>query len=114
MADQIVPVTNAPNQVLTVPLSIDGTTITLKLRITYNEIAQYWVMGIADRLGNVLIDSIPLLTGVYPASNLLAQYRYLGIGSAFVINASGTPQDSPDKNTLGSDFVLVWGDTPAL
>jgi hypothetical protein len=113
MADQIIPLSSAPNQLLTVPLFIDGTTVTLRLQVRYNEIARYWVMKISDSMGNVLVDSIPLITGNFPAANLLQQQRYLAIGSAFVVNASGVAQAYPDNTNLGTDFVLVWSDTPS-
>lgn len=114
MANQIIPLSTAPAQSLQVALSVDGRPITLRLTIRYNEMAGYWVMAIADSTGVLLLDSIPLVTGSYPAANLLQQYAYLGIGSAYIINASGVAQDYPNATDLGSDFVLLWGDTPAV
>ena len=114
MADQIVPLTNAPDQTLAVSLLIDGGTTTLQLRVRYAEVAGYWLMTAQDRTGVTLLDSLPLVTGYYPAANLLAQHAYLKIGSAFVVNASGIDEDSPDAANLGSDFVLVWSDSPAF
>ena len=113
MADQIVPLVAAPNQSLSTTVSVDGKSITLRLDINYNEVAGYWVMRVNDTLGNVLIDSVPLLTGEYPAANLLAQSAYLGIGSAYVLNVSNTSKmDYPDNTNLGTDFQLLWSDTP--
>jgi len=59
----------------------------------------------------ITIDNIPLLTGDYPAGNLLKQYQYLQLGSIYIINASGVAMDHPDDTNLGTDFVLVWGDS---
>lgn len=112
MASQIIPVSSNPNQTLAVSLSIDNKTVTLQLRLRFNEMAGYWVMAISDRNGMLLVDSIPMLTADYPAANLLQQHAYLGIGSAYVLNASGVALDYPDANSLGSDFVLLWDDTP--
>ncbi len=114
MASQIVPVSSAPAQSLAVSLDIDGRTVSLQLRLRFSEMAGYWVLTIADRAGALLVDSVPLLTGDYPAANLLGQHAYLGIGSAYVINASGVAGDYPDAGNLGSDFLLLWDDTPAL
>ena len=114
MPSQIVPLTAAPNQSLRVALSVDGKTITLQLSVRFNSQAGYWVLTITDQFGTTLLDSIPMLCGYYPAANLLQQYAYLRIGSAYVINASGVPQDSPSVGNLGSDFVLVWSDTPTV
>lgn len=111
---QIVPLSNAPNQTLAVTLTVDGNPLTLNLTIHYNEIATYWVLAIADANQNPLLVSIPMITGYYPAGNLLQQYAYLRIGSAYMINASGTTKDSPDSTNLGSDFVLLWDDTPSV
>ena len=100
MADQIIPITNDPS------------TVTLGLRVRYNTIANYWELSVSDSAGNLLLDSRPLLTGFWPAANILQQDAHLGIGSAFIINASGIAQDYPDQTNLGTDFLLLWSDTP--
>ena len=110
MADQIIPLSNNPDQTFEIPLAVAGNTIRLKLEIKYNEMAAYWVMKISDQRGNVILDSIPLITGTWPAANILSQYQYLGIGSAYVINRGNNPNDYPDDSSLGTDFVLVWSD----
>ena len=111
MATQLLPLTSAPNQSLQTTVSIDGKNVTLALTLRYNETAEYWILSIADARGNLLLDSLPVLTGGYPAANLLEQYAYLGIGSAYVIKTGGTAADYPGSEQLGTDFVLVWSDT---
>ena len=113
MADQIIPLDSSPNQSFTVSLAVDNQTLTLQLTIAYRELLGYWVMKIANAAGTVLLECVPLLCGVYPAANLLGQFGYLGIGSAYIINASGTAQDHPDATNLGTDFQLLWSDTAA-
>lgn len=113
MSAQIVPLTSEPNQTFTAQLSIDGQAVKLQLGVRFNQMAAYWVLSVADAAGNPLLDSVPMLTGSYPAANILAPYAYLKIGSAYIINASGTTQDAPAGTNLGTDFVLVWDDTPA-
>jgi hypothetical protein len=76
--------------------------------------AGYWLMTIFDSSGNLLIGSIPLITGIYPSANLLAQQVYLAIGSAYILNLGNRSADYPGINNLGSDFVLLWDDTPAV
>ena len=112
MSTQVIPLTPTPNQILNTTLNIDGVNKTYQLKIRYNEMADYWVMSILDpATGDFILDSIPLLTGDYPAANILQQYAYLGIGSAYVVNVSNLQSPNyPDDKTLGSDFVLVWGD----
>jgi hypothetical protein len=109
---QIIPVTSNPNQVIKTTLNVDGKNLSLQIGLTFNEIAGYWIMQIVNPTTNeTLLDSVPLITGEYPAANLLGQHSYLKIGSAFVINVANSDLDYPDANTLGIDFVLAWGDT---
>ncbi len=114
MSAQFVPLTNSPNQSFLTTLEVDGNPLTLQLAIRYSEIAGYWLMSVSNASGSLLVDSVPLITGYYPAANLLGQQAYLAIGSAFLINASGVSQDYPDWSNLGSDFVLLWDDTPTV
>lgn len=112
--DQIIPLTSAPQQTFAVQLQIDGGSISLNLELNWSEMAGYWVLSIFDATGNLLLDSIPLITGWYPAANILAQFAYLGIGSAFVINDGNSTSDYPGRNDLGTAFGLLWSDTPVL
>ncbi len=94
-------------------LNVDGKNLTLDFALKYNEMAGYWIMTVSDPVsGNIYLDSIPLLTGDYPAANILEQYAYLNIGSAYILNVGNASSDSPDDTNLGTDFLLVWGDTP--
>lgn len=108
---QIVPLTASPNQNFKATLQVDGAALTLEFTINWSEMAGYWVMSISDSQGSLLLDSLPLITGWYPGANLLSQYGYLKIGSAFIINEGVTDADYPTRDNLGSGFVLLWGDT---
>ena len=106
---QIVPLDSTPNQSFNITLAVDGRNLPLTLGFSFNETAGYWVMKITDpTTSTVLLDSIPLLSG----GNILGQYAYLGIGAATLVNATGIEMDSPGIDNLGSDFFLLWGDTP--
>lgn len=108
----VIPLDNTPNRTLEITVNVDGQSLDLRLTFRYNEIAQYWTMAIADpATGNILIDSIPLVTGGFPAANLLAQYAYLGLGSCYLVPMGGSSLDYPDDNSLGSYFCIVWGDS---
>ena len=113
MPNQIIPLNTDPNQFMVVPLNIDGGVKDQFLQLRYNEVANYWVMTITDANGNPLLDSIPFITGNAPAGNILGQFAYMELGSAYIIDASGvkTP-DYPNSSDLGTDFVLLWSDTP--
>ena len=107
-----VPLNTSPNQKLSVALPINGTTLTLGLGLSWNRVAAYWTMDIYDSSWTLLLSGVPLLTGAWPAANVLAPYNYLKIGSAYVINRSGTSGEA-DVTNLGTDFVLLWDDNPA-
>ena len=107
---QIIPLTNDPNQTLTVALNVNGGVLRLGLFIAYSEMAQYWLMSVSDSQGNLLLSSVPMVTGSWPAANLLAQQSYLNIGSAYIINLGQVPDDYPNANELGSAFLLLWDD----
>jgi len=108
----VIPLTSDPDQTFNCTIPVDGKNIALSLRLRYNTAANYWVLTIADpKTGVVILDSIPILTGDYPAADILGQYKYLGLGSAGVLKMGGCVTDYPDSISLGTDFVLVWGDT---
>lgn len=111
MSAQVIPLTSSPNQSFTCQLQVDGASLTLGFDISWSYMAGYWVMTIYDAQGNLLLDSMPMITGSYPAANLLAQYGYLEIGSAFILNLGEPGADYPGINNLGSNFVLLWDDT---
>lgn len=141
MSLQLVPINSAPNQSFTAALTVDGKPLSLNLQIRYVEMAGYWVMTISDVNNNLLIDSIPMICGGYPAGNLLQQQRYMAIGSAYIVNVSNSNGaggsigfgygqggygqgpygggigfggvDYPNESNLGVDFSLWWSDTPA-
>lgn len=107
---QVVPLNASPNQNFLANLTVNGAALLLNLSIRFNEIAQYWTMTIADVNNKVILAAIPLLTGSFPAANLLSQYQYLQIGSAYLLNVGSGGNDYPNGQDLGQDFLLMWGD----
>jgi hypothetical protein len=112
MAAQIIPLTSAANQSFNVQLQVDGQPLTLTINIAWSTMAGYWVMDIFDAVGNPLARSVPLITGSYPAANILGQQVYLAIGSAFMLNGGNANADYAGVANLGTDFTLLWSDTP--
>jgi len=112
MSNQLVPLNSSPNQTFLANLTVNGAALRLNLSLSFNEIAQYWTMEIADVNNNVLIAELPLVTGSFPSANLLEQFQYMMIGSCYLLNVSngGTSLDYPNGNDLGTDFILLWGD----
>lgn len=75
--------------------------------LQYNELAGYWIAAISDDKGNVLISGQPVL----PAQNILEQYEYLQIGSAYILPSQTVSEQWPSRYSLGSNWYLAWGDT---
>jgi hypothetical protein len=112
MSYKIVPLIPNANQSFTCTLPVDSKNITLAFTFTYNFMAEYWFMSVTDVKKNLmLLDAVPLVTGEYPAADILGQYAYLGIGSALIVPTSSLTRDTPDFSNLGTEFVLVWTDT---
>jgi ABC-type multidrug transport system permease subunit len=107
---QIIPLTQAPNQTFTVQLTVDGNPLTLAFQLAYLAMSGWWQLQVTNVQGVLLVASIPLITGYYPAANMLAQYGYLQIGSAYLLNTGNSPDDYPGMNDLVA-FSLLWGDT---
>src|SRR5579863_9981286 len=93
MSLQMIPLSTAPNQQFTALLNVDGAPLTVNVTVKYNEMAQYWILSISDSNNNLLVDSVPALTGSYPAANILEQQRYLGIGAWYIVNVSNLVLD---------------------
>ena len=109
----IIPTDAKPNQQMRCVVPIDGKNLALLFSLKYNTEAEYWILSVTDDLsGETLIDSLPLIAGVYPSANLLEQYNFLQIGSAVMVKTNpDNPSVIPDGFNLGTDFQLVWGDT---
>lgn len=109
MSYQIIPLTATPNQTFAIQLTVNGAALILNLTLSYQVMSGWWHLQISDVNNNVLVASVPLITGYYPAANILAQYQYLQIGSAYLLNTSNDPNDYPGANDL-SNYTLLWGD----
>lgn len=109
----IIPVNSSPNHSMRVVIPVDGKNLTLNLTFRYNSVGAFWAMTIANKNNVVVLDSIPLLTGQYPAADILSPHRRLRLGSACIVS-TGRPNitmDSPDSSNLGTTYCLGWGDT---
>src|ERR1700735_4890188 len=100
MSSQVIPLNSSPNQTAQVTVSINNSVQTFFLLLSYNEIAEYWVMQIFDNNQNPLLTDIPLVTGL----DLLRQDQYLGIGSLFLLNVSTSGGTGPTSNPTEVDY----------
>lgn len=104
-----IPLVAVPNYSISSTIPVDGANITLLFRIMYNELAKYWLIDISDDEGNMLISALPLV----PAQNILEQFAYMGIGSAYVLPRTQVKEQWPSAETLTADWYLIWSDTNA-
>lgn len=103
---QQVPLDSSPNQNFDITLFVNGKNVDFNLFFSWNNTAKYWTMDIRDKSKKPLACNIPL----YANANLLAGLEYLEIGSVFLIKLSDINADTPDLNTINTDFALLWGD----
>lgn len=104
----IVPLTTSPNQKFTSTIPIDGKKIKFNFFLRFNTEAKYWVLDVFNSQNDSLIVSLNLVCGL----NLLEQYSYLNIGSAYIYKVDNSLLgDIPNEYNIGTDFYLVWGDT---
>lgn len=105
-----IPISNDPNQTFSVIIPLGSVNLDLEFYVFWNPFADYWQMTVR-RDGVAVIDGLPLITGKGLAGNLLEQYEYLGIGSAYVVPlAAGLDRDFPGENDWGSNFIMLWGE----
>jgi hypothetical protein len=105
----VIPLDSSPNQSFELSLPFFTGNKNLEFNVRFNEVANYWTLSLKDvETGIWLISSFPLVTGAYPAGNILGQQSYLGLGKAYVVPLGSAQLDFPDDETLGVDFLLVW------
>jgi hypothetical protein len=86
-----------------VRVTLLGTTYLLRTRWSNGQ--SCWILDLSDTDGNLIIGSIPLVTGV----DLLAQFGYEDIGGGlYVYNTSGDPYYVPQYGDLGVLSQLVF------
>jgi len=108
MAYAKIPVNCSPNTFYTCTVSLKNNTVNLNLRLllNYSDFYDYWYMDVY--VGSELkVAGVPLVLG----GNMLAQYEYLDIGEAYILREISNNLMHPDNNTLGTKFILVWGDS---
>lgn len=109
---QQIPLTDDPNQEFQVTLEINGVNRPFKFLYVWNEIAGYWVFTMTDLdKGEIVLDSIPLVSGEDASYNILRKLGYLLIGTAYLVPAVAEPTtDYPVTNNLEEEFALIWDD----
>lgn len=99
-----IPLVAGAPQSLTVTFGVTEYRLTLRYRdVDQNQ--GLWSLDIADvATNNDVVCGIPLVTG----TDLLAQYRYLGIAGSLAVFTDGDPDAAPTFSTLGADSNLYF------
>lgn len=96
-----VPLVPSQNQKLSI--SLNG----VSYQLIFNWVAADeggWTVDIDDASGNPIIQGIPLVTG----ANLLAQFDYLALGGALVVQSDGDQTAVPTFDNLGHQSHLYF------
>lgn len=104
----IIPITSKPNNTFSCKIPVDSANLTLVFKTHYNEVAGYWIVSVSKGDGTELIHNLPML----PAQNILEQFSYMEIGAACILSSRQVAEQWPNADNLGSEWLLVWGDTP--
>lgn len=107
MAYSLIPITSKPNNTFSCKVPIEGKNLGLVFKTSFNEIAQYWTVSLSTTEGKELLSNVPLI----PSENILEQYAFLGIGSAYILPIEIVSDEYPNQANLGDVWKLVWGDT---
>lgn len=93
-----------------IPLSAQSQSLQITLaNVVYQLTVQWrnaagWILDIASMTGDPIIQGVPLVTGV----DLLAQYRYLGIGGSLVVSTDADLDAVPAYENLGTTSHLYF------
>lgn len=111
MAWYEIPLDTTPDQKFNVTVEVGEENVSLILHLSYNTEGDFWRMDVTNvDTEEMLISHVPLLTGEYPAADILEQFNYVGIGQAVILKlTNGAEGDFPNIDNLGTDFILVWG-----
>ena len=117
MVLSVLPVNSTPNQTFEASLPIDQQNRKFKFIFTWNPVGRYWQLDLFDQNngGLQLLNKMPIFAINYPYNNIIVRYKYKEIGSIFLVNInenSSPLEDRPNIDNLGTDWVVVWGDTP--
>ncbi len=108
-----IPLTCTPHctQSFKVTLAADnGEKVNADITLTLRYLDRYdiWLADVTESdTGDVIAAGVPLVLG----EDILGQMGYKGVGEAYIIQQMPATVQHPDNKTLGSTFVLIWGDS---
>lgn len=113
MVLSVLPVVSEPNQTFECTLPVDEKNRKFRFFFQWNPIGEYWQFNLYDlnNNGNQVLNNQVVYCINYPYNNIIKKFLYKEIGSLYVVS-TGTNKDRPNFTNLGTDFILIWGDTP--
>lgn len=78
--------------------------VTYRMRLRWIDVMSAWALDLYDANGNLLVGSIPLVTG----ADLLEPYPYLGIGGSLTVVSDNDPTQVPNASQLGVSGHLYF------
>lgn len=97
--------------VFEIPMAAQAQTFSITLngkdyvmRTVWGQESEAWLLDIADANEVPLVQGIPMLTG----ADLLAQFEYLGIGGALIVQTDSNPDVVPGYDSLGTTGHLYF------
>lgn len=83
---------------------IDLASTTYSIYLFWNVAVSCWMINLNDASGNPIIQGIPLVTG----ADLLAQYSYMNLGGALIVQTDFATDDIPTLSNLGAESHLYF------
>lgn len=83
-------------------VSLNG--VQYQFTVRYNSQNNAWTLDIADSSGDAILMGIPMITG----ADLLAQYKYLGIGGQLICQTDNDITAVPTFTNLGQTSHLYF------
>lgn len=87
-----------------IKFSIQLKGVSYNMAYHWNTPSNCWLMDIADANGNLLVGSVPLVTG----ADLLGQFSYLNIGGALLAQTSNDANAVPTYANFGLEGNLFF------
>ena len=82
-----------------------------RFEFRYLEAANHWVVTISDAATDeTLCLHVPIVASYTRFNDLLAMYRYKGIGSLVCVPVTDNPSSVDPQFGNADEFAIVWGD----
>ncbi|PHI29695.1 Uncharacterised protein [Budvicia aquatica] len=85
-------------------MNITLDTIPLTLRVTWNELAQYWTLSLAKRDGEAILSNIKMVKN----TPLIRRYQLSTPPGEFIFMDNYSGKERPDFYSLGNDHQLLY------